>query len=314
MQIKYEQLNFTLIIIFGMYSYSGYMNKGDNHLYHRNQYKWCSFICIGVHTAQADCRIESLSIIKGTSSPCCKKGDIMPKKYSRQETLSRLETIKEEGKGISSLYQKNFVNWSGTSMDKNNPEYYSEIISEWLLKNIDILVGNNIRQVSRENYKVFHPELDENAPKTNREEERIAKELHKEKFYKELGEIFDYQVPLKKTQKDTGVGKIDLVAFNKGENNVYLLELKRRDNTETLLRCVLEIYTYWKQLNEVNFKKSFDFLPEDAKVIPAILIFKDSEQYKQYKSDHPNTRKLMKELGIQTFVVTPSQYTIVKEN
>lgn len=238
----------------------------------------------------------------------------MPKKYSRQETWSCLETIKEEGKGISSLYQKNFVNWSGTSMDKNNPEYYSEIISEWLLKNIDILVGNNIRQVSRENYKVFHPELDENAPKTNREEERIAKELHKEKFYKELGEIFDYQVPLKKTQKDTGVGKIDLVAFNKGENNVYLLELKRRDNTETLLRCVLEIYTYWKQLNEVNFKKSFDFLPEDAKVIPAILIFKDSEQYKQYKSDHPNTRKLMKELGIQTFIVTPAKYTISKED
>ena len=238
----------------------------------------------------------------------------MPKKYSRQETWSCLEAIKEAGKGISSLYQKNFVNWSGTSMDKNNPEYYSEIISEWLLKNIDILVGNNIRQVSRENYKVFHPELDENAPKTNREEERIAKELHKEKFYKELGEIFDYQVPLKKTQKDTGVGKIDLVAFNKGENNVYLLELKRRDNTETLLRCVLEIYTYWKQLNEVNFKKSFDFLPEDAKVIPAILIFKDSDQYKQYKSGHKNTRKLMKELGIQTFVVTPSQYTIVKEN
>lgn len=27
MQIKYEQLNFTLIIIFGMCSYSGYMNR-----------------------------------------------------------------------------------------------------------------------------------------------------------------------------------------------------------------------------------------------------------------------------------------------
>ena len=238
----------------------------------------------------------------------------MPKKYTRQETLNILETMKKEGKGFSSLYQKGFIKWLGKSMDRSNSEYYSEIISDWLLNNIDILTGNHIKQVNRENYKEFHPELDENTPETNREEDRIAKEIHKEKVYKELGEVFDYQVPLKKTNKDTGVGKIDLVAFNKNENNVYLLELKRRDSTETLLRCVLEIYTYWKQLNKDNFKKSFDFLPLDANIIPAVLIFKDSVQYKQYESEHPKTRKLMKVLGIQTFVVTQAKYTIVKED
>ncbi len=238
----------------------------------------------------------------------------MYKKYTRQETLDKLEAIKKEGKGASSVYQKGFINWLGKSMDKSNSEYYSEIISDWLLRNIDILTGNHINQVNRENYKEFHPELDENTPETNREEDRIAKEIHKEKFYKELGEVFDYQVPLKNTNKDTGVGKIDLVAFNKNENNVYLLELKRRDSKETLLRCVLEIYTYWKQLNKDNFKKSFDFLPLDANIIPAVLIFKDSIQYKHYESEHPKTRKLMKLLGIQTFVVKQAKYTIVKED
>lgn len=238
----------------------------------------------------------------------------MVKKYTRQETLTRLEGMKSERNEISSLYKKNFINWLGKSMDKSNSEYYSEIISDWLLKNIDVLTGDYIKQVNRENYNESHTEIEED-PKTSdhEEEDKIAKEMHKEKFYKDLGEVFDYQVPLKNTNKDTGVGKIDLVAFNKDENNVYLLELKKRDSKETLLRCVLEIYTYWKQLNKENFKKSFKFLPLDANIIPAVLVFKDSVQYKQYELDCPKTRKLMKELGIQIFAITQAKYTIVKE-
>lgn len=98
--------------------------------------------------------------------------------------------------------------------------------------------------------------------------------------------VMDYQIPLKRVQSDRGVGKIDLVAKNEQEKEVYLLELKKDSSTETLLRCILEIYTYWCQLDHEKFIKDFAEKLETNQgltIIPAILIFKGSLPYNEYE-------------------------------
>ena len=56
---------------------------------------------------------------------------------------------------------------------------------------------------------------------------------------------------------------------------MYLLEFKKPDSKETLLRCILEAYTYYKQVNCSKLLKDFG-LPVDSKIIPAVLIYKQS--------------------------------------
>jgi hypothetical protein len=63
----------------------------------------------------------------------------------------------------------------------------------------------------------------------NREEEWIAKELFNVQIIKGLGEIIDYQTPLKVPgagEVNLGLGKIDLLAYN--NSDLIILELKNQ--------------------------------------------------------------------------------------
>ena len=79
---------------------------------------------------------------------------------------------------------------------------------------------------------------------------------------------------LKKSQKDTGVGKIDLVSID--GDKLRLIEIKAEDAKDTLLRCVLEAYTYSKQLDSDRFKREYTEKKEIAfgneEPIPTVLI------------------------------------------
>jgi Holliday junction resolvase-like predicted endonuclease len=74
-----------------------------------------------------------------------------------------------------------------------------------------------------------------------------------------LGYIFDYQTPLKATQNDS-YGKIDLLGYNTDDDCYSVIELKYRPSgsEETLLRCVLEAYTYYKLLDLKQIKSDVD--------------------------------------------------------
>ena len=85
---------------------------------------------------------------------------------------------------------------------------------------------------------------------TNRKEEILAKLLFYQGEVKDLGYIFDYQTPLKAARSDS-YGKIDLLGYNTDDKYYSVIELKYRPSgsDETLLRCVLEAYTYYKLLD-----------------------------------------------------------------
>ena len=71
-----------------------------------------------------------------------------------------------------------------------------------------------------------------------------------------LGEVIDYQVPLKSKQSDRA-GKIDLMTFDESTGILRLIELKAPKSKETLLRCVLEIYTYYKTVDMNELLRSY---------------------------------------------------------
>ena len=181
----------------------------------------------------------------------------MGKKYSKEEIIKKLEASKSE---MGQFYSEDFLNYISETSDKEGD--YTEIIAGWLLDNIELF--NEIKPITREkSYKVkTHDGIIKNE-ESNREEEIIAMQLfdlsqNKGKVFDIIGKIIDYQTPLKNVRGDKA-GKIDLLAYNENENpkTLRILELKRPDSKETMLRCVLEAYTYLKVVDKAKLLKDF---------------------------------------------------------
>ena len=235
----------------------------------------------------------------------------MGKVYSKNEIIKIIEEAKSD---MRNFYKKEFVNYSGETSDTK--EYYTEIIAEWLLDNFYLF--DTIKMISRESsYKVdSHNGIikDENS---NHEEEKIAMELfdysqNKGATFDIIGKIIDYQTPLKNVQKDD-VGKIDLLAYNEKEKTLKILELKKPDSKETMLRCVLEAYTYLKIVDKDKLLKDFG-LPKDTILKTCPFVFVDGEQYKEIQEDRKYLKELMKNLDIEPIYLKGEgvEYKVVK--
>lgn len=145
---------------------------------------------------------------------------------------------------------------------------------------------------------------------TFRKEEWMCK-MCKGKEFKEVGYILDYQVPLKHDLVNCkGMGKIDLLS--KLGNTAYLLELKVPDSTESPLRAIMEVYTYWQQLGG---NKSQNFLDKSAakgaqELKKGIVIFEKDENesskylYTKLIKDKAKFTKLMNDLEVECFIAT----------
>ena len=145
---------------------------------------------------------------------------------------------------------KGYVKGKGQA-DKNR---YSEVISSTLLSKNLLKTWKELEPVRTNHFDTDHTpseELDmKKLQSTNRKEEILAKLLFYQRKIDGLGYIFDYQTPLKKTQNDS-YGKIDLLGYNIDDECYSVIELKYRPSgsEETLLRCILEAYTYYKLLD-----------------------------------------------------------------
>ena len=220
----------------------------------------------------------------------------MGKKYSKEEIIKKLEESKSE---MGQFYSENFLNYIGETSNEEGD--YTEIIAGWLLDNIELF--DDIEMISRKsNYKVkTHDGVIKNEG-SNREEEKIAMKLfdlseNQGKVFEIIGKIIDYQTPLKDIQTDKA-GKIDLLAYNESKKTLRILELKRPDSKETMLRCVLEAYTYLKVVDRAKLLKDFG-LPEDTEIKACPFVFYDGEQYKEMQQDRKYLKDLIKKLGIE---------------
>ena len=223
------------------------------------------------------------------------------KGYSRQEIIAKCEGAFED---IKMFYKQPFINYGGKTTDTN--EYYTEVIAEFLCNNLERYI-NGIPSITRNTtYKTptHTGDFDINTP---REEERIAMEMFKQSVngcnYNVIGKIIDYQTPLKNKRSDIA-GKIDLLSYD--GSCLRVLELKKPFSDESMLRCVLEGYTYLKTVDCVKLIRDFD-LPENTKVLASPFVFKYGQQYQEMLEKRPNLFNLMKMLNSKP-------YYIVKQN
>ena len=232
--------------------------------------------------------------------------------YSKDEIIKKLEVAKSE---MWKFYSQDFVNYRGKTSDKEG-YYYTEIIAKWLLNNIELF--NDIKMISRENsYKMDSHDGKIKNDKSGREEEIIAMKLfdfsqNQGKVFDIIGKIIDYQTPLKNVQTDKA-GKIDLLAYNENEKTLRILELKKPDSKETMLRCVLEAYTYLKVVDKAKLLKDFG-LPENTKIKACPFVFYEKEQYREMQQDKENLKDLIKKLEIEVIYLKEEkgEYNVVK--
>ena len=231
----------------------------------------------------------------------------MAKGYIKDEIINKLENLKD----ISTLYKEDFINYRGDTIDTK--EKYTEVIAEWLIKNFNLF--DNIKKITRQSsYKVDTHNGKHNNQNSNRLEEIMAIEIFNQKSLNILGEVIDYQTPLKDKLEDEA-GKIDIISYDKDNKIVYLLELKREDSKETMLRCVLEIFTYSKTLDKDKFLEDFN-LSKDTKIKASPLVFFNGSQYKEMiEGDNKYLKDLIKKLEIELFYISKnnnSEYNITK--
>ena len=231
----------------------------------------------------------------------------MAKGYKKEEIINKLENLKD----ISTLYKEDFINYRGDTADTK--EKYTEVIAEWLIKNFNLF--DNIKKITRQSsYKVDTHDGKHNNQNSNRLEEIMAIEIFNQKSLNILGEVIDYQTPLKDKLGDEA-GKIDIISYDKDNKIVYLLELKREDSKETMLRCVLEIFTYFKTLDKDKFLEDFN-LAKDTKIKASPLVFFNGSQYKEMAdSNNKYLKDLIKKLEIELFYISKnnnSEYNITK--
>lgn len=233
---------------------------------------------------------------------------------SRNGTIIEL---KKEFSKIENLYKSNCVNWSGKTSDTD--EFYSEIIANELLR--ELKEFDKITTVTRtETYcRENHCNIEIDICNSNRDEENFAKRITGLTL-SGLGIIKDYQIPLKDTSADKGLGKIDLLSFNEETKTLYLMELKYEGNKETLLRATLESYTYYKIVDKTKLindcfnnqkfilNKIYNNIdPKEINVKAAVLVVPNCNAYDELEDielgERPKLKALALALDIRYFTV-----------
>ena len=171
------------------------------------------------------------------------------------------EKLTEVQKFAANFYKAPIINYKGhvTGKSKVNNTRYSEVIADTLVSKGYIKTWLELQPLRPNHFDTGHnhsESVDINKLQfSNRKEEILAKLLFYQREVKDLGYIFDYQTPLKAVKSDP-YGKIDLLGYNSKDKCYSIIELKYRPSgsEETLLRCVLEAYTYYKlfDLNQIK--------------------------------------------------------------
>jgi len=230
--------------------------------------------------------------------------------YTKQEIERKTSNYSSD---IGNLYKDSIVNYTGITSDTK--ELYTEVISEVILKNLKLDIFSNLT-ISRQTsyYTPAHSKI-EIKPYSNRLEENFAKRLVGLEIGV-LGKVLDFQIPLKDSTVNKGLGKIDLLSFNNKTNTFYLIEFKNNTNNETLLRASLEIYTYYKSIDQgklvSDFLQNHPYLDskkntsiDSFKIKPIVLLTKETNANKELQdlNSRPNLKTLLKQLDIFFFSI-----------
>mgnify|MGYP000977842417 CR=1 FL=1 len=212
-------------------------------------------ICEAINRKDKSNEFETIFVQNKIDKTDINDDNIKTKEVKQEDNYVEVKRFAEN------FYKAPIVNYKGylkgaTQEDKNR---YSEVISSILLSKDLLKSWKELAPVRSNHFDTKHASSEsvdmEQLQGTNRKEEILAKLLFYQREVSGLGHIFDYQTPLKKTKNDS-YGKIDLLGYNSKDKCYSIIELKYRPSgsEETLLRCVLEAYTYYKlfDLNQIE--------------------------------------------------------------
>ena len=228
--------------------------------------------------------------------------------YTYQEIINKCQ---DAFQNVKTFYQADVVNYRGRTSDTN--EYYSEVVAKFILDNIDVFRTAIPVIMRKSSYKIKshnHVSLKD----SNRVEEIVAKNMFMQSEngyeYDFIGKIIDYQTPLKSKKEDVA-GKIDLLSYD--GYILRILELKKSDSEETMLRCVLEGYTYMMTVDDKKLLVDWN-LPEDTLVKASPFVFLNGIQYQEMQEERKWLKKLMCELdSVPYYIVENNEKYYVTE-
>lgn len=215
-------------------------------------------------------------------------------RYTREEILNECTAAFQN---ISTFYKKPFVNYRGRTSDTN--ELFTEVVAEFLCDHIAEFTSGIAAITRKSTYKTPGHDGEIKNSRSNREEEIIAMSMY-DKQYDFVGKMIDYQTPLKNERLDEA-GKIDLLAYD--GTTLRILELKKPDSTETMLRCVLEGYTYLQTVDRTKLLADFG-LPKNTVMKACPFVFRNGEQHREMLEERPMLKRLMDLLDSKPYYIS----------
>ena len=189
---------------------------------------------------------------------------------------------------------------------------YTEAIISYVL-NYEIENNQliNVKMINRKDsgkpkcYIDAHGETNREA-KSNRVEEIIVIDMfekYKNSVHPVFGQIIDYQIPLKGSLHDKAKA-IDFINYKNG--NLYLTEIKAPGSTESVLKAILEIQTYYQVLDkktltdEIKAKREISVDIENIK--KCIAVFENTLAAEQLKTND-KIKELIKLFDIEVKIL-----------
>lgn len=247
------------------------------------------------------------------------------KAQSRKEIKEKMDALP-----LENIYKLS-CNTTAKICDKESNEYYSEFMSEYVLKKTEQLQeiqtsnawkiepseGLGYFKDSRTNITQALIEND-GKPHFGRDAETIlCRDMYirckKVGYFDGIGKILDFQTPLARLRKvdkekymSRKVGKVDLISYSSEEEpTIWLLEVKNEANNESMYRCVMEGFTYLQTIDKERFIKDlkkhdsqYDTIQTSIRFRTAPLIAYNGKQHEEMKeaSEKPNLHKKLLEL------------------
>jgi hypothetical protein len=144
-------------------------------------------------------------------------------------------------------------------------------------------------------------------------EKRFCRALFNAGLVSGLGQVIDYEVPLKATE-DAPHGDIDLLCTE--GVSILLVEAKKSSSNESIVKAILEAFTYSSLVASVRGTFLNDFgLPQDTPMVPVVLTFLNSTSGRQISKieGYPRVRNLVSELNrlLKERDVSPLRFFLV---
>jgi len=163
---------------------------------------------------------------------------------------------------------------------------YTEIISSIILDEYDT-IELRTEGVRKRTFK-YHDHHGLRYPATW--EKRFCLALYNARKVHLLGDVLDYEVPLKEKQSSDH-GDIDVLCWN--GDGLLITEVKAYNSKHSLLKAILQAFTYTSLVTtaKARFTRSFK-APDETKLIPAVSVFENADTERHLAHDSLRHQKL----------------------